>query len=94
MIASFKSKPLERFWWKGNVRRVDQRHAPKLTVILTALENATRPEDMNLSGFRFHALTGDQSGRFSVRVNANWRFTFGWSTEGPDAVEVHYQDYH
>lgn len=47
---------------------------------------------MQLPGFKFHSLSGDQKGRFAVTVDANWRITFGW--DGADAVEVDYEDYH
>ena len=94
MIATVQSKALERFWWKGETKQVDQRHLEKLTTRLAALDRAVRPDDMNLPGFAFHALTGNQKGRYAVKVDKNWRITFGWSAEGPDAVDVDYEDYH
>ena len=87
MIVSFRSKALERFWWKGEMRRV-----ARLRRLLTDLDDAGTPEDMNTPANRFHALSGDQSGRYSVRVDRNWRVTFGWSTFGADAVDVDYED--
>jgi toxin HigB-1 len=94
MIKSFRSKALERFWWKGEVRRIDARHVAKLRRQLGALDAANTPEGMNVPGWRFHHLTGDQAGRFAVWVDQNWRLTFGWSKDGPDAVEADYEDYH
>ncbi len=44
--------------------------------ILQWLEVAVRPEDMNIAGFRFHGLQGNPK-RWSVRVTANYRITFG-----------------
>jgi toxin HigB-1 len=92
MIVSFRNKALERFWWKGNRKGVRVDHVPRLTVLLSALEASTKPEDMNVPGFAFHGLTGEQ--RYAVKVNKNWRVTFGWSEQGADAVEVDYEDYH
>jgi plasmid maintenance system killer protein len=40
----------------------------------------------------FHRVTG--KGRYAVWVDKNWRLTFAWSDEGPDAVDVDYLDYH
>lgn len=94
MIASFRSKALERFWWKGDARKVDTFHVRKIGAILTALDRAVIATDMNLPGFGFHRLSGDQAGRFAVKVDKNWRITFGWSVDGPDAIDVDYQDYH
>jgi proteic killer suppression protein len=55
------------------------------------LEAATKPEEMNVAGLRFHALRGKPQ-RWSVRVSANYRITFGWS--GEEAKEVDFEDYH
>jgi proteic killer suppression protein len=58
---------------------------------LQALEVAAQPEEMNVTGFRFHRLQGSPR-RWSVRVAGNYRITFGWS--GEDAHEVDFEDYH
>ena len=93
-IISFRSKALERFWWKGEARRVDPKHVVRLEMLLASLEEADTPAAMNQAGYHFHRLSGDQSGRFSVRVDKNWRVTFGWSDATADAVGVDYEDYH
>ena len=92
MIISFRSKALERFWMKGDSRQIDPRHVAKLTVLLSSLDAAAMPIAMNLPGFGFHGLSGDQSGRYSVKVNKNWRITFGF--EGVNAIGVNLEDYH
>lgn len=66
------------------VRRIERQ--------LALLDEADRPEDMDVVTFGFHPLTGDRLGRFSVTVSRNWRLTFGF--EGSDAVEVDLEDYH
>jgi proteic killer suppression protein len=45
---------------------------------------------MNLPGLHFHGLQGEP--RWSVRVTANWRVTFGWGEA--DAIDVDLEDYH
>lgn len=60
--------------------------------IILTLEVAERPEDVNLPGFRFHALKGDQACRYAVDASGNWRVTFGW--DGIDALDVDLEDYH
>ena len=40
----------------------------------------------------FHRLTGNQAGRYSVRVTGNWRVTFGWDKD--EATDVDLEDYH
>ena len=60
--------------------------------MLTTLDSAKRPEDMNAPGWRLHPLTGNLAGHYSVTVNGNWRMTFVF--DGDDAELVDYQDYH
>ena len=33
-------------------------------------------------------------GRYAVWVDKNWRLSFAWSYDGPDAIVVDYLDYH
>jgi toxin HigB-1 len=47
---------------------------------------------MDSAGMNFHALRGDQTGRFSVLVTRNWRITFGW--DDAEAVDLDLEDYH
>jgi toxin HigB-1 len=63
----------------------------KCVRILQLLEVAAQPEDLNIAGFRFHGLQGKPK-RWSVRVTANYRITFGWS--GESALDVDFEDYH
>lgn len=59
---------------------------------LAALSTASRIEDMDLPGYRLHEMRGDQAGRWSITVQANWRVAFEFS-DG-DAHVVDYEDYH
>jgi proteic killer suppression protein len=56
------------------------------------LNLARSPEKMNTAGWDFHPLKGELTGLWTVKVNGNWRLTFGF--EGEDAILVDYQDYH
>lgn len=47
---------------------------------------------MNLPGLYLHELKGAGRGIWSVRVSGNWRVTFKF--DGPDAIDVNYEDYH
>lgn len=92
MIKSFRSKALQRFFETGNARGLSVQDDKRIARILRALEAASRPEDMNLPGYRFHGLVGRDKGRYSVRVTGNWRITFGWDNE--DAIDIDLEDYH
>jgi len=67
-------------------------HVRKLRDILAVLDRSRGAEDMNLPGFRLHALKGDLKGHLAVPVSGNWRVTFRF--EGGHAVDVDYADYH
>ena len=60
--------------------------------MLTTLDSAKRPDDMNAPSWKLHPLTGNLAGHYAVTVNGNWRMTFTF--EGDDAELVDYQDYH
>ena len=92
MIASFRHKGLERFFRTGSKAGIQPAHADRLRLQLGRLDAAAVPEDMNLPGWKFHALGKDLAGHYAVTVNRNWRLTFAF--DGGDAILVDYQDYH
>ena len=92
MIKSFKHKGLEKFFLTGNYKGINPDHAAKLERILDRLDVAINPKDMNLPGYKLHALSGKEKGTWSVWVNGNWRVTFRF--EGQNAIIVDYRDYH
>ena len=67
-------------------------HAKRLRNLLTALDAASSPTDMNAPGYQLHPLHGDLEGHWAVSVSGNWRLTFVFQDE--DAILVNYQDYH
>ncbi|MEO5705799.1 MAG: type II toxin-antitoxin system RelE/ParE family toxin [Alteraurantiacibacter sp.] len=92
MIRSFRNKPLGVFASTGDARKLPVRDSAvrKLARQLALLNAAIQPEDMNLPGFYFHSLKGEE--RWSVRITANYRLTFGWLE--PDAIDLDIEDYH
>lgn len=92
MIKTFRHKGLEAFFRKGSKAGIQPSHAGKLRVMLTMLDNAKLPSDMNAQGWKLHPLTGNLAGHWSVTVSGNWRMTFMF--DSGDAVLVDYQDYH
>lgn len=83
---------MKRFWTKSDASGLRSDWVRKVERQLTLLSEATRPEDMNVVTFGFHALSGDQTGRFAVTVSRNWRLTFAFG--GQDAVAVDLEDDH
>ena len=92
VIGRIRHKGLRNYWTKGQAKGLDAAWIRKLRRILSALEAAERPEHMNYPGSYFHSLKGGREGRFSVRLTANFRVTFGWDEDG--AVDVDIEDYH
>ena len=71
MIKSWKHKGLRLFFQKGDTSGVQVKHQSKLKIILQLLDAASKPEDLNLPGMRFHPLKGTYKGYYSVTVNGN-----------------------
>jgi len=71
MIRSFSDRALERFFATGDGRRLSVQNTKQIANILRALDDASRPEDMNLPGFRFHALAGRDKGRYAVSASGS-----------------------
>lgn len=91
MIKSFSHKQLKALWETGK-SRIDAKMHKRILRRLDVLDAATRPEDMNLPGFDFHALTGFTPTRYTVHINGPWCVTFEF--ENGDAHVVDYEQYH
>ena len=89
MIRTFSHKGLNRLHETDDHRGV---RADKLRRILARLDASSAVADMDLPGFRLHALRGSLAGFQSVTVNGNWRVIFRL-VEG-HAYDVDYLDYH
>ena len=92
VIKTFRHRGIERFFRTGSKAGAQPKHEVRLRLMLTALNLASTPLDMNRSGWDWHPLRGNLKGHWSVSVNGNWRLTFTF--EGEDAILVDYQDYH
>ena len=92
MILGFRHRGLARLFEKGDRRRVSPVFLPKVERILARLDEATKPEDMNLPGFGLHSLRGDLAGYWAVSVSGNWRIVFRF--DGRDIKDVDLVDYH
>ena len=61
-------------------------------VLLTAMDAASGPEELNNPGFRLHALKGERKGQWAVTVSGNWRLVFEF--EAANITNVDLVDYH
>lgn len=99
MIKSFRHKGIQAFFETGSKSGIQARHANRLRAQLTALNAAIRPEDLDISSWKLHKLSGRNpkgqliQDHWAVTVNQNWRLTFYF--DGMHAILlVDYQDYH
>jgi proteic killer suppression protein len=92
VIETIKHKGLRHLYEKNDRSGIRPDLVEKVQKILSLLEAANHPQEIALPMFRFHPLTGDRSGTYSVTVKANWRVTFRFH-EGA-AYDVDLGDYH
>jgi proteic killer suppression protein len=92
VIKTWRHAGLQSYFDTGSKGGIQPAHANKLTKLLTALNVASKPQDMAAPAWTLHPLKGDLAGHRSVDVNGNYRITFKF--EGTDAVLVDYRDTH
>lgn len=92
MIVSFRHKGLEALYERNSTKGVQAEHAPKLRRILSALDVAVVPGDLDIPGFRLHPLGGRLRDHWSIWVSGNWRVTFRFIDSDIELVD--YVDYH
>jgi proteic killer suppression protein len=92
MIRRFRHRGLKRLYERDDRSGVNAAHVARLERILTLLDVAQRPADIDLPGYRLHPLKGERKGEWSVSVSGNWRVTFRFD-EG-DVVDLNFEDYH
>jgi toxin HigB-1 len=93
VIRSFRHRGLKALYDGRTAGRVAPQHIDKLRDIFAALDRSRTARDLDLPGFRLHALKGVLRGHHAVSVSGNWRVTFRRFEDG-HAVDVDYVDYH
>jgi toxin HigB-1 len=94
MILSYRDDRTKTFA-EGRFVREFQGFARQTYRRLEILDAATDLDELRaLRSNRLEALKGDRTGRFSIRINAQWRICFAWprGARGPSNVEI--VDYH
>jgi proteic killer suppression protein len=92
VIRKFKHSGLEKYFLRGTKSGIQAKHVDRIRLLLGRLHAAIKPQDMNLPGLELHELRGRRKGIWAVKVSGNWRITFKF--DGPDAIDVNYEDYH
>ncbi len=92
MIRTFAHKGLKQFYLTSDKSGIQAKHAKRLRLILSNLDQAESAKDMDLPGLHLHELKGPRKGVWAVKVSGNWRVTFRFLNH--DAEIVDYEDYH
>ena len=88
MIMNFRHKGLRDLFLLGKTSGVIPTQVKRLRHRLAA----SHVTDINMPGYKLHALTGDRDGVWSISVSGNWRITFEFVNG--DAYILDYEDYH
>jgi proteic killer suppression protein len=93
VIRTFASPATERFYITGKLRRVASEIRVRAAMRLTQLDAAARLEDLRVPpSNRLEALKGGHKGRWSIRIDAQWRVCFRF--DKGDAFDVEIVDYY
>lgn len=92
MICSFSHKGLKLYYEKGDASKLQSLHISKLRLILTRLDVAATPEEMQVPGYNLHKLTGELKDFWSVKVDKNYRIIFRFQDE--NVYDINYLDYY
>ena len=77
---------------RGDVSRVGPDLSGRVALALADIDDACKPSDLDLPGYRLHPLKGNLKGYWSISISGNWRVTF--RLEDGDAYDVDLTDYH
>jgi toxin HigB-1 len=92
LIRSFKCSDTALLFEDEMVRRFQSIERPARRKLLY-LDRALRLEDLRVPpGNQLELLKGNRAGRYSIRVNDQWRICFSWYNG--DAHDVEIVDYH
>ena len=92
MIASFRHKGLKKLYHDGDKSKLRADIAKRAELYLSILDTAESLVELDVVGFKFHALTGDLRGYYSVKMSRNHRMIFRF--EEGEAMDVDLVDYH
>ena len=92
VIVSIRHKGLKRLYERGERQGIGPNMLSRVQEILSVLEAAENLDELNIPGYRLHALTGTLQGFWSIRVTGNWRVVFRF-VDG-EVLEVDLVDYH
>ncbi len=91
-MRTLRHKGLKRLFEQDDPSGIRADQITRIRDVLAHLDRAERPADLDLPGYRLHALKGDLKGYWSVTISGNWRVIFRF--EDGDAFDINLVDYH
>lgn len=76
MIKDVPTPGLKRLFQEGDQSGIRADQVSRIVDVLGHLDGAQRPSDVDLPGYRLHALKGALKGMWSVTISGNWRIIF------------------
>jgi proteic killer suppression protein len=93
MIRSFKCSETEKIYNRQHSRKLPQSIQRVAMRKLWVLDAATEIHELRVPpSNRLEILRGNRKGRYSIRINQQWRICFRWRSG--DATDVEIVDYH
>jgi proteic killer suppression protein len=93
VIRSFRGKQTRALWERKRNKAAPPNLQREALRKLTEVNNAQELGDLRVPpGNRLEKLSGDRDGRYSVRINDQYRVCFVW--QDGDAHDVEITDYH
>jgi proteic killer suppression protein len=89
MIRSFKGKWSERVFRRQTCRGLSSDVQRRSYIKLAILDAAGSLSDLRIPpGNRLEKLSGDRKGKYSIRINDQWRVCFVWRRGESFEVEI------
>jgi toxin HigB-1 len=93
MIKTFRNKATKKLFETGEPGYIPREPSRRAIRRLEYIHLAASLEDLRVPpSNRFHALSGNRGGQYSVSINDQWRICFRF-VDG-DAYDVEITDYH
>ncbi|MFZ1290789.1 MAG: type II toxin-antitoxin system RelE/ParE family toxin [Melioribacteraceae bacterium] len=93
MIKSFADKNTEQLFNRERVSKLPSTILKVAYRKLLLIDASDKIEDLRIPpGNRLEKLSGDLTGKYSIRINDQWRIIFSWKEN--NAFEVEIIDYH
>ena len=95
MILNFKDKETEKVFHQEFSTKLPADIQKRALIKLIRMDNAVSINDLcSPPSNRLEKLSGDNQGRWSIRINKQWRICFVPIDDGTDYIDVEIVDYH